>query len=173
MKRLFFSSSNDVLAQVTDLYDFIWPTASALWNFRWQIKGFLNEVGIDKVSDRDLLNRFDWGSELHGVNLRRACVEKTWQEQQEQFAKFLLINLCAIYEGWIDAIKSVLGFPNGVGTQLQVPTTVDLNGNLQGVRNAINLITANRSILVQNAFYPTLVAHSKNSLPLLDNLLIC
>ena len=31
MKKLFFVASNDLLDQVTDLFDFVWPTASAMW----------------------------------------------------------------------------------------------------------------------------------------------
>ena len=53
MKPLFFSASNDVISQITDLYDFVWPTASAIWNLRWQVKGFVNEVGVD-VNDQKI-----------------------------------------------------------------------------------------------------------------------
>jgi len=172
MKKLFFSASNDVIDQVTDLYDFVWPTASAMWNFRWQIKGFVNEVGSDNITDKDLLNRFDWGSGIHGVNLRRACLEKTWIKQQEQFAKFLLINLFAIYEGWIDALKTTLRFSGNIAKQLQFPQQIK-DGKPYGVRNALTHITTVTSPILQNAFYPTLLAHSKNSFAQLDNLLIC
>jgi hypothetical protein len=173
MKRLFFSVSNDLLGQITDLYDFVWPTASAMWNFRWQVKGFVNEVGKDNVSDHDLLNRFDWGSGIHGVNLKRACLENTWDEQQDQFAKFLLINFCALYEGWIESIQSVLGFSDKYIKELQFPPSMDKAGKPWGVRNAINQITAKRSALILNDFYPMLITHNKNSLAQLDNLLLC
>ncbi len=174
MKHLFFSASNDVVKQITDLYDFVWPTASAIWNLRWQVKGFVNEVGVDNVNDQKLLDRFDWGSGIHGVNLRRSCLEKTWPEQQEQFAKFLLINLCALYEGWIDSIQTSLGFSDDLSKQLQVPAWLDRkNGRPRGVLNAITEITVNKSPLVQTTFYPTLISHKKNSLANLNYLLIC
>lgn len=173
MKPLFFSASNDVISQITDLYDFVWPTASAIWNLRWQVKGFVNEVGVDNVNDQKLLDRFDWGSGIHGVNLRRACLERSWAEQQEQFARFLLINLCALYEGWLDSIQGSLGFSKDLSNQLQFPSSIDKNGKPRGVFNAITEITVRKSSLVQNTFYPTLISHKKNSLANLNHLLIC
>ena len=173
MKKLFFSVSNDVIDQITNLYDFVWPTASAMWNFRWQIKGFVNEVGKENISEQNLLNRFDWGSGIHGANITRAVLEKTWEEQQEQFAKFLLINLIAIYEGWLEGLQEVLGLTKKQIKQLQFPTGVDKNGNPFGVNVAITELTNNRSTLLENAFYATLRTHSKNSLSQLENLLIC
>jgi len=173
MKKLFFSASNDVIDQVTDLYDFVWPTASAMWNFRWQVKGFVNEVGLENIAQKNLLDRFDWGSGIHGVNLKRAVLEKSWEEQQEQFAKFLLINLISIYEGWIESLQSTLGFDKKIINKLQFPSGVDPRGNPSGVNYAISQITANKSTLLQNAFYATLRGHGKNSLSQLENLLIC
>lgn len=173
MKPLFFSASNDVISQITDLYDFVWPTASAIWNLRWQVKGFVNEVGVDNVNDQKLLDRFDWGSGIHGVNLRRSCLERSWAEQQEQFARFLLINLCALYEGWLDSIQGSLGFSKDLSNQLQFPSSIDKNGRPRGVFNAITEITVRKSSLVQNTFYPTLINHKKKTLANLNHLLIC
>lgn len=173
MRKLFFRASNDVIQQITDLYDFVWPTASAMWNFRWQVKGFVNEVGLDNVTQQNLLARFDWGSGIHGVNLKSAILQKTWEQQQEQFARFLLVNLIAIYEGWIDELQAVLGFSKTVATHLQFPSGIDKNGHSTGVGTAISQITANRSATLQNAFYATLQGHDKNSLAQLENLLAC
>lgn len=173
MKKLFFSASNDVIDQVTDLYDFVWPTASAMWNFRWQIKGFVNEVGRENISQQNLLNRFNWGSGIHGANIKRAVLEKSWDEQQEQFAKFLLINLIAIYEGWLEGLQEVLGLTKKQIKQLQFPTGVDRDGNLFGVNVVLTQLANNRSTLLQNAFYAALRSHNKNSFLQLENLLIC
>lgn len=173
MKTLYFSGSNNLIQQITDLYDFVWPTASAIWNLRWQVKGFVNEIGLKNINDQNLLNRFDWGSGIHGVNIKRFYLEKTWDEQQEEFAKFLLINLCSIFESWIDYINNRLCIPKGIIEQLQFPTIVDSKGKVRGVNNAINEITQNKSILIQNAFYPILIKHKKNSKSNLENLLFC
>jgi hypothetical protein len=173
MKNRFFIPSNDAFDQITELYNFVWPTTSAIWNLRWQVKGFVNEVGIEKINDQILLNRFDLGSGIYGVNLRQACLKKTWDEQQEQFAKFLLVNLCAIFEGWLDAMRSILCFTISIEKQLQFPTTTDSNGDIKGIRNAINIITSTHANFTYNAFYPTLQKYSQYSLNQLENLIIC
>ena len=43
------------------------------------------------------------------MNLRRACIEHTWDDQKEAFARLLLTNTVAIYEGWVDEVLNALG----------------------------------------------------------------
>jgi hypothetical protein len=38
---LFFRSSRAAYQQVAELFDFVWPTAAALWNLRWQVRDLL------------------------------------------------------------------------------------------------------------------------------------
>lgn len=173
MKKLFFSVSNDVIDEITELYNFAWPAASAMWNFRWQVKGFVNEVGRENVTDKNLLDRFDWGSGIHGVNIREAVLEKTWSEQQEQFAKFILTNLIAIYEGWIDNLQEILGFDDDYAKWLQFPSGTNRRGVPRGVRPAIAHIVSTRSSTIENAFCTVLASHKNYSLAQLENLLIC
>jgi hypothetical protein len=94
---LFFRSSRSAFKQVTELFDFVWPTATALWNLRWQVAGFVS-VRSDATSE-ELAKRFTEGSGIHGANIKKACLEMNWDQQQSQFAKFLLTDLFAIYEG--------------------------------------------------------------------------
>jgi hypothetical protein len=96
---LFFRSSRSTHQQVTELFDFVWPTVAALWNLRWQVAG-LSATQTSVTTDM-LTGRFIAGSGIHGANLKRACLETTWDQQQSQFAKFLLIDLFALYEGWL------------------------------------------------------------------------
>jgi hypothetical protein len=168
----YFAVSQDTLDQITELYDFIWPTVSAMWNLRWQIKGFVNEVG--EVNDSDLVKRFDWGSKIHGVNLKRAYLEQSWEVQQERFAKVLLVNLISIYEGWIADLQSTLNFNPGLSKDLQFPTQTDpQNIPTHGIRYAIQQICTPPSTLLRDAFYAQLVTQRKYSLARLDSLLKC
>ncbi|GAA5531289.1 hypothetical protein [Herpetosiphon gulosus] len=104
---LFFEVSRQTYTQVTGLFDFLWPTAAAMWNLRWQVDSFLRSY--PNATNHELENRFVLGSGIHGSNLRRACITHTWDEQQHEFAKFLLINIFAIYESWIKAVLEELG----------------------------------------------------------------
>jgi hypothetical protein len=44
MAYYFFPATRFAASQITDLFDFVWPTAAALWNLRWQVAGFLKEA---------------------------------------------------------------------------------------------------------------------------------
>ncbi len=82
MAYYFFPPTRVAVAQISELFDFVWPTAAALWNLRWQVSGFLQEV--PKSSPVQLNDRFVFGSKIHGTNLKKACVETTWQAQKHQ-----------------------------------------------------------------------------------------
>jgi hypothetical protein len=130
MRANFFHTTTSARIQVTALFDFVWPTATAMWNLRWQVQGYLGVVPDATVAD--LNARFIHTSKIHGANLRRACIDQAWDKQLEFFAHILLTNLFAIYEGWIEATLKViqrhnttnikgLQFPIGMsGTLLQV-----------------------------------------------------
>ena len=98
-RYLFFETSRSAFQQVSDLFDFVWPTAVALWNLRWQVQGFAGTK--THVTKAELHGRFVLGSGVHSANIARACLDTTWEEHQGQFAKFLLIDLFALYEGWL------------------------------------------------------------------------
>ena len=104
MARAFLAASSSAQDQITGLYDFVWPTAAALWNLRWQVNGYIvarPNAGVD-----ELQARFIEGSGIRGANLRRACIEHGWDDQQEKLAEVLLTNLFAIYEGWEDEVRT-------------------------------------------------------------------
>src|SRR5271166_4590543 len=84
-RYLFFETSRSAFQQVSDLFDFVWPTAVALWNLRWQVQGFAGTK--THVTKAELHGRFVLGSGVHSANIERACLDTTWEEQQGQFAK--------------------------------------------------------------------------------------
>jgi hypothetical protein len=173
MTRLFFPHSNEVIDQISELYLFVWPTTAAIWNLRRQVKEFVDEIGEENTNNDDLLKRFASGSGISSTNLMRACLVKSWDDQQEQFARFLLINLCAIYEGWIDKMQDTFGFNGHIGKKLQFPTKYDASQRpTNGVLYALQQISLNQSDLMRNAFYSSLSMHRKNSYMFLDNLMI-
>src|SRR5438309_2064445 len=88
----------------TDLFEFVWSTAAALWNLRWQVNGFL--AVVPEATKEDLMSRFLRGSDIHSASLREACQERTWKEQQEQFALHILVVAFATYEAWAENLAS-------------------------------------------------------------------
>jgi hypothetical protein len=95
---LFFEASQGVTAQLSELFNFTWPTLAALWNLRWQVLGYVQTTGT--VDHHELNARFVRGSGIPSADLKSACLVSTWDAQQEQFAKFVLFELCALYEAW-------------------------------------------------------------------------
>ena len=165
---LFFSASRSAFRQVTELFDFVWPTAAALWNLRWQVTGFVTVRGATK--SEHLASRFIEGSGIHGANIKRACIEMTWEQQQGQFSKFLLINLFAVYEGWLAELLTGK-VPAKVIKQCQFPPQA--SRPTEGISWALGEIKGTTSTLISQELYPELVKHPKNSLGQISNLLQC
>jgi hypothetical protein len=171
-RPVFFTPSRGTLDELTQLFDFVWPTAAAMWNLRWQVRGFLDAT--PHATQDDLVARFVRGSGVNGAgNLRGACVEKTWEEQQRVFAKFLLIDLCAIFESWITQVLACLASASATNEKdLQFPTNM-AGTTPRGVLAAVARLTNPESAVLRSSFYDLLKASPKNALPRLDNLLHC
>ncbi len=101
---LFFTPSKLFEAQMTEVFDEIWPMVTALKMLRWQVKGYYEEYCIENngrlsqkfVEKEDVANR---------PNLYRTCIEDTWEDSEYRIAKNLLTNIFACYEGWIENIS--------------------------------------------------------------------
>jgi hypothetical protein len=138
---------------------------------RWQVDGFLR-IKSD-ATDKELDNRFVLGSGIHGANIRRACSELTWEQQQEEFAKFLLTTIFAVYESWLKIVLEDMGAWNKqIEKQLQFPTSM-IAGKKDGIGAAIDSITLHESQMLKDAFYASMISFRKNSIVHLDNLMKC
>ena len=116
--RFFFASSAAFHRQLTGLYDMIHPTAAAMWNLRWQVKGYVDER--PDTSKNELHGRFVAGSGIGSANLVRHCVENSWEEQQSELALLALYAGISLYEGWVAGLelgtareRKMLQFPSG------------------------------------------------------------
>lgn len=125
-----------------------------------------------KVTKEEMHGRFVLGSGIHSANLERACLDTTWDDQQAQFAKFLLIDLFALYEGWLAETLRVLGYER-LTKPLQFPTTMASGVPTKGVGFALAEIKASTSAMLTTSIYSGLSAHPKNSLPNLEALMKC
>ena len=123
---MFFPASRQAINQITSLFEFVWPTAAALWNLRWQVQGFIAEVPNTTVDQ--LKQRFLFGSKIENVDLKRTVTDYTWDDQTAIFASFVLTNAFAIYEQWADEILHSLGERAGSGKKLQFPDRLGKQG---------------------------------------------
>jgi hypothetical protein len=170
MPVYFFTATGNAHAQITKLFDFVWPTAAAMWNLRWQVAGYLQIVPGATVAQ--LRARFTEGTDIHGANLQRACMDHTWDDQKEAFARILLVNTIAIYEGWIEEVLEALGKNTQTfRTQLQFPNPVGGAGS--GVGAAIGALTAVESPSIKEYLYAPLSAGRYYALPKINEMLLC
>lgn len=168
MSRVYFKASSDAMSAVTEVHDFIWPTAAALWNLRWQVAGYLSAHADATITDLD--DKFAWKDGPASLNLKKTCFDTTWESQQEQFARFLLGQLCGIYESYLSGILKSLSIHNDtILKKLQFTT----EGNVKGIWPAINHINLTESSAIRSSFYPGLITHKWYSKNELDDLLKC
>lgn len=165
-RKLFFTASAAVADRLTETFDFVWATATAQWNLRWQVDGFLR--ANPAATDNDLQSRFALGSGIRGANLRRSCITSSWDAQQEMFARVLLVEFCALFEAWIDGTLESTRQDLKHAKALQFPTQ-----GARGVAPALAALQVHPSAELQQSIYPVLLTHRKNSLAKLENLLIC
>jgi hypothetical protein len=167
----FFETTPGAQKNLIELFDFVWPTAAAMWNLRWQVRGYLH--ALPQATQESLMGRFVEGSGIQGVNLRKTCLEQTWESQQEEFARLALINTIAIFEAWLRQTLRDLGKHTKENEKdLQFPTQI-VKGKTKGIQSALARIVAPESALIKKVFYPLLQQNRKYAASHLENLLVC
>ena len=168
MRRLFFASSQEFVAQLTALYDLINPTAAAMWNLRWQVRGYLEER--EHASNRELHGRFVAGSGIGSANLRRHSVERTWKEQQADLSLLMVFSAIGLYEGWTFAFE--LG-SNNEKERLQFPSR-GINGRTRlGVGDTVATLQSSHSRLLDLAYGSNLRSSTRYMPTRLNDMLVC
>ncbi|MFJ7855518.1 hypothetical protein ACIQX3_22550 [Peribacillus frigoritolerans] len=165
MSKLYFRASRSAMTQITELFDFVWPTVAGVWNLKWQVNGYLS---LNPGANQDeLYNKFILGSGIHSVNFDASIIKPTWEEQEGNFAKIILTNIFAIHESWLAELIGIFNLGS---------TTHNTIKNLQfpsSIRSAISNLCSNESQMLKNVFYNELISNRKNSLSNLENLQKC
>lgn len=170
-QRLFFPASIAAFERITHTFAFHDPCVVGLWTLRNHVTSFLESN--PEASQDDINQAFVQGSGVRSADLKRACVQATWESQQAEFAGLLLVTLVAQYESFVSHLMTELGIDSrGIEQQLSYATKHSKKTSY-GVRTAIAAITELRSEMLQTAYYPLLVQHKKNSLATLDALMSC
>lgn len=151
--KCFFFQSRLFEAQMTELFDDLWPTVTAVKNLRWQVNGYYHEMNVKQnaklaahfVESEDKTNR---------PNLYRACIEQSWEQQEYSISRNLLTNIFAIYEGWIETILPLLGVDIKESKKFQFPNTA---------RAMLTSMQQHENARLVNAFYPVYVAKNSGS----------
>ncbi|WP_139177191.1 hypothetical protein [Geodermatophilus siccatus] len=143
----FLESSRAFTQELTSFYDFINPTAAAMWNLRWQVKGYVEEQPA--VTIEELHGRFVAGSGIGSANLRRHCIERPWEQQVNESSVLGLTGAIGLFEGWLQALEL------GTDTErdnLQFPSQA-IRGKF-GAADVINRYRSRLSPALEAAFGP-------------------
>ena len=165
--RFFFASSAAFHRQLTELYDVIHPAAAAMWNLRWQVKGYIGER--PSTSNEELHGRFVAGSGIGSANLIRHCVESGWDQQQGELALLAMYAGISLYEGWVAALE--------FGTtderkQLQFPSRGTDGRTKAGAGDVVDRYQSVPSPVIERIFGSTLRANSRYRPDRLEDLLL-
>ena len=174
MLKAYFESTRETLKSLTDTFDFLWPTTAAMWNLRWQVQGLVG--AYPQITDKELQGRFVAGTGISGANLKRSCIDQSWERQQQRFAEILLTSTFALYESWCDQILSSLGHSNSEWSKrLQFPTEYDSGGTIpkRGVGKLLPDLLTHRSPFLSAAFYPKFASRPKCDRMKIESYLQC
>src|SRR6202163_3966847 len=81
------------------------------------VAGFLKEAPAS--TPKQLNDRFVFGSSIYGTNLRKSCIDTSWESQKNNLATVTLTNAFSIYEHWADELLASLGEGQNQGKLLQ------------------------------------------------------
>lgn len=138
---------------------------------------------MPQATSEEMGARFILGSGIRNVNFKQ-LEESSWPEMQGWFAKLLLSETCALFEGWIASALDELQLPaavrrprspNSIDKLLQFPSVFDATGlATSGLQKALNSIHASgKSVPMQASFETPMIASRKNSRAHVENLLVC
>ena len=152
-----------------ELYDFALPAAAAMWNLRWQVRGYIDAK--PDVSATELSDRFVFGSGFSYRNLREPVERTTWATQQDQFARFLLTNLFSLFEGYVAELEMVFQSP-GLAKALQFPSSGITSRRADGVGEVLGQLTSRKSATMATSFTSALEHQSRFKGSELDTLMV-
>ena len=163
--KCFFFQSKLFEAQMTELFDDIWPTVTAIKNLRWQVNGYYHEMNVKQNSK--LSARFvDSDDKTNRPNLYRACIEQSWEQQEYSISRNLLTNIFALYEGWIETILPQLSDSNSI---VKGAKKIQFSGS---VGTILSSMQQHENMALVNAMYDVYITkNSRSKLSHLDNYL--
>lgn len=115
------------------------------------------------ITEAELACKFTMGSGIHGVNYKRAFFERTWEQQQSDFAWILLNSIFPIYEEWLLELKNTI-FPDMKTKEMQFPNQI---------RNEVSRLTSNSSNVLSKAFYTTFCNKRDRNYAHIEELMKC
>ncbi len=98
----FLEATQGFRRQYTSAMDFVVVAAPALWNMRWQVRGYReSHPGLTKD---ELMGRFVRGSTVASADLI-GFAEAPFEDQLEQLGRLQLYTVISLYERWLEDLS--------------------------------------------------------------------
>ena len=163
--KVFFEPSKLFLAQITELYDDVWPTVTAIQYFREKVVDYCKTKNVKDNSA--LVEEFAKSKDKSNrPNLARFCILDTMEEIKLGIARNLLINLFAYYEAWEEEMLVVLKYSNKTKKSTIKPFQFPSNSKAKNYYKFLPSIQKHGCQDLIDAFY---ALYTNGNYSLLDN----
>ena len=169
MANLFFRASEDALDNITAAFDISHPLRAS---FRYTRK-VLHDLNPNSTSVDTYLCQatINGDSYIHGINYKRAFFETSYEEQEEKLAWFLLNNLFAIHEGWVERIYAEIFCVAGYKRYTFIKNLE--YENLSSKFSAYFTPAGKESPILCTSFYPVYESKASLDFSKIDNYMLC
>ncbi|MFK4050622.1 hypothetical protein [Acinetobacter venetianus] len=166
----FFSSTQSVDNRLGDIFNFIWGNYAGLRELWWQVRGLKTQ--FPNMHASDIKNKFLGGLPIPGgIDFKKLFIQTDWSEHEKEFARWILFDVCTLYEGWAEKVCKDIFVSNYErnAKAIQFPTS---NGQQFSYIIAVNEANSSVSTLMKNEFLPTLKNSYLNCWPDINQYLI-
>lgn len=139
----FFEASQGFRRQYTAAMDFVVVAAPALWNMRWQVRGYRESQ--PHLTKDELMGRFVRGSTVRSANLI-GFAEAPFEDQLEQLGRLQLYTAIALYERWLEDLSFLRAAER---KQLQFPRSSS-GGRSRSAENVVRRVQAATSEVMED-----------------------
>jgi hypothetical protein len=130
MRKPCLEVSVDFCDRISEMYTFVWPTAASLWIMREAVGQYRSTH--PEATDSELNDALFASSGIHGVSVRKAALDHTWDQHRAELARVVLVTLFANYEGWLAELCEQFNAHEQVARDLQFWQRVDNTGKVIG-----------------------------------------
>ncbi|GCF93736.1 hypothetical protein NRIC_16270 [Enterococcus florum] len=161
MRDAFFYDTNVKLKQLTQVLNNSWAVVVALWNLRCEVNGIVHQC--PDIKQDELVQKFNTGSLVKGVDYRRTFIDTEWSEQQDEIAVMILNNTISLYESWLAELKDNC-FVNMNIKRMQFPDSIEIE---------ITKLNTPSSTVLTNTFYAKYLTRRHRNYTQIKDLLRC
>jgi hypothetical protein len=170
MKPYFFEHTRNAHLRISELYDFAWPTVAAIWSFRAQLTDYM--AAHPNAEDRELDEKFAHPANVYGASLKSAWMSRPLEAQHEELGRLLLINVVAIYEGWVrNLLRDLQNYDPVLVKSFEFTETT--HPEAIGIESALASVTTVESPVLKTCFYDDLRSNKNYTPTKLNAMMVC